>query len=44
LRRYRILDDEVWFAPENNTYKAFQADPNSRLIGVVTDVWRKVKL
>lgn len=44
LRRYRVINEEVWFSPENSSYKPFQADPHSRLIGVVTDVWRKVKL
>lgn len=44
LRRYRVMDEEVWFSPENSTYKPFQANAHSRLIGIVTDVWRKVKL
>jgi SOS-response transcriptional repressor LexA len=44
LRRYRVMDDGAWFAPENSRYTPFQPAPHSRLIGVVTDVWRKVKL
>lgn len=44
LRRYRMMNDEVWYSPENSTYKPFQAAPLSRLIGIVTDVWRQVKL
>jgi SOS-response transcriptional repressor LexA len=44
LRRYRVKEDGVWFAPDNNAYTPFQPGPHSRTVGVVTDVWRKVKL
>lgn len=44
LRRYRVNADGVWFAPDNSAYTPFQPGPHSRTIGVVTDVWRKVKL
>jgi SOS-response transcriptional repressor LexA len=44
LRRYRTKDDGAWFSPDNSAYTPFQPGSNSRLIGVVTDVWRKVKV
>jgi len=44
LRRYRIKDDGEWFSPDNSAYTPFQPVPRSQMIGVVTDVWRKMKL
>jgi transcriptional regulator with XRE-family HTH domain len=43
LRRYRIKDDGEWFSSDNTAYKAFQS-PRSGAIGVVTTIWRKMKL
>lgn len=44
LRRYRVRGDSVWLAPENSAYTPFQLGATSRIIGIVKDVWRKVKL
>ena len=44
LRRYRIKDDGEWFSPDNSAYSPFQLASNSQMIGVVTAVWRKMKL
>jgi transcriptional regulator with XRE-family HTH domain len=44
LRRYRVVDDGAWLSPDNSAYTPFQPAPQSRSIGIVTDVWRKVKL
>lgn len=44
LRRYRIMDDGEWFSPDNSAYTPFQPAPHSKMIGIVTEVWRKVKL
>jgi SOS-response transcriptional repressor LexA len=44
LRRYRIKDDGEWFSPDNSAYSPFQPASKSQMIGVVTAVWRKLKL
>lgn len=44
LRRYRMMDDGPWLSADNSSYTPFQPAAHSRLIGIVTDVWRKVKL
>jgi transcriptional regulator with XRE-family HTH domain len=44
LRRYRLREDGAWLAPDNSAYTPFQPRENSRIIGIVTDVWRKMKL
>ncbi len=44
LRRYRIKTDGVWFSSDNSDYTPFQPEPNLRIVGVVTDVWRKLKI
>jgi transcriptional regulator with XRE-family HTH domain len=44
LRRYRVMDHGAWLSSDNSAYTPFQPAPHSRLLGIVTDVWRKVKL
>jgi repressor LexA len=44
IRRYRIKEDEVYFAPDNPSYSPFRPDPNTRIVGKVIGVWRKMRL
>jgi repressor LexA len=44
LRRYRIRTNEIFLAPDNPAYAPFKPDPNTRIIGKVIDVWRKIRL
>jgi repressor LexA len=44
LRRYRITGDEEYFSPENTAYAPFKADADTRILGIVVDIWRKVKI
>jgi transcriptional regulator with XRE-family HTH domain len=43
LRRYRVNADGAWLSPDNSAYAPFQPEPHSRIIGVVVDIWRKIK-
>jgi SOS-response transcriptional repressor LexA len=44
LRRYRLRTNEIFLAPDNPAYAPFKPDPNTRIVGKVVDVWRKVQL
>jgi SOS-response transcriptional repressor LexA len=44
LRRYRLKTNEIFLAPDNPSYAPFKPDPNTKIIGRVIDVWRKIKL
>jgi repressor LexA len=44
IRRYRLKEDELYFAPDNPSYSPFRPDPNTSIIGKVIDVWRKMRL
>jgi SOS-response transcriptional repressor LexA len=44
LRRYRLMTDGAWLTPDNSAYTPFQPGASSRIIGIVADVWRKMKL
>lgn len=44
LRRYRLRANEIFLAPDNPAYAPFKPDPNTRIIGKVVDVWRKIQL
>jgi len=44
LRRYRIRNGDVVYSPDNATYATFTPAPETRIIGTVAEVWRKVKL
>lgn len=43
LRRYRLNNEGAWLSPDNSAYAPFQPEPHSRILGVVVDIWRKVK-
>jgi SOS-response transcriptional repressor LexA len=42
LRRFRLKGDEVYLAPDNPAYAPFRPDEDTRTIGTVVEVWRKV--
>ena len=42
LRRYRLKDETVFFAPDNPAYAPFRPDSDTRIIGTVVEVWRKM--
>ncbi len=44
LRRYRLKTNEIFLAPDNPAYAPFKPDPNTKIIGKVIDVWRKIRL
>lgn len=44
LRRYRVRNGDVVYSPDNATYSPFTPAPETRIIGTVAEVWRKVKL
>lgn len=44
LRRYRKVGSEVICSADNSTYSAFKADANTKFLGVVHTVWRKIKV
>lgn len=44
LRRYRVAGNEIFFSPDNPAYAPFKQDNNTKIIGTVVDVWRKVKI
>ena len=44
LRRYRLKDDEIYLAADNPAYAPFRPDNDTRTIGTVVEVWRKVLL
>jgi repressor LexA len=43
LRRYRVRTNEIFLAPDNPAYAPFKPDPNTKIIGKVIDVWRKIR-
>ena len=44
LRRYRVRNGDIVYSPDNATYSPFTPAPETRIIGTVVEVWRKVKL
>ncbi|OHB25293.1 MAG: Cro/Cl family transcriptional regulator [Desulfuromonadaceae bacterium GWC2_58_13] len=44
LRRYRVRGDEIYLAAENSSYSPFRPDPQTRTIGKVVAIWRRVKI
>ena len=42
LRRYRLRGADVYLAADNPAYAPFQPDQDTRTIGTVVEVWRKV--
>jgi SOS-response transcriptional repressor LexA len=43
LRRYRVVDSEVFLAPDNRAYAPFKKDSKLKVLGKVVDVWRRIK-
>lgn len=44
LRRFRRRGDEVFCSADNSSYSSFKPDPNSKILGTVQAVWRKIKI
>ena len=44
LRKYRLKDMEVFLVSDNPVYPPFKPDPETRMIGKVLEVWRKIKI
>ena len=44
LRKYRLKDEEVFLVSDNPVYSPFKPDPDTRMIGKVLEVWRKIKI
>jgi len=44
LRRCRVKGGDVYFSAENSTYAPFKANADTRILGTVVDIWRKVKI
>lgn len=44
LRKYRLKDTEVFLVSDNPVYFPFKPDPETRMIGKVLEVWRKIKI
>lgn len=44
LRKYRVRGDDVYFSAENTAYAPFKADENTKIFGIVVDIWRKLKI
>ena len=44
FRRLRLRGDEVYLAAENASYIPFRPDPDTRILGKVTAIWRQVKI
>lgn len=44
LRRLRLRGEDVFLAAENASYVPFRPDPETRTLGKVVAIWRKVKV
>ena len=44
LRKYRLKDSEVFLVSDNPVYSPFKPDPETKMIGKVLEVWRKIKI
>ena len=44
LRKYRLKDTEVFLVSDNPVYSPFKPDPETRMIGKVLEIWRKIKI
>jgi SOS-response transcriptional repressor LexA len=44
LRKYRLKGTEVFLVSDNPVYSHFKPDPETRMIGKVLEVWRKIKI
>ena len=43
LRKYRLKDEETFLASDNPVYLPFKPDTETKMIGKVLEVWRKIK-
>ncbi len=43
LRKYRLKDKETFLVSDNPVYSPFKPDRETRMIGKVLEVWRKIK-
>lgn len=44
LRRYRCRGDEVFCSADNSAYTTFKPDANTKILGIVHAVWRKIRI
>lgn len=44
LRRYRRKGDEVFCSADNSAYTTFKPDANTKILGIVHAVWRKIRI
>jgi SOS-response transcriptional repressor LexA len=44
LRRYRLKDREPFLVSDNPVYSPFRPDTETKMIGKVVEVWRKIKV
>lgn len=44
LRKYRLKGKEVFLASDNPDYASFKPDPETKMIGKVQEVWRKIRI
>lgn len=44
LRRYRRKGDEVFCSADNTAYTTFKPDANTKILGIVHAVWRKIRI
>ena len=44
LRKYRLKDKETFLVSDNQVYSPFKPDKDTRIIGKVLEVWRKIKI
>lgn len=43
LRKYRLKDKELYLVSDNPDYSSFKPDPDTKMIGKVVEVWRKIR-
>lgn len=44
LRRYREINNDRYFSPDNSTYAPFKSDDSIQILGVVVKIWREIKI
>ncbi len=44
LRKYRLKDRKVFLVSDNPVYPPFKPDPETKMIGKVLEVWRKIRI
>jgi len=44
LRRYREINGQKYFSSDNTSYAPFQPNDSTRILGVVENVWREIKI